>query len=197
MFTGLVDDVGVITHVADSAAGRELRIGTRYSDLVDGESIAVSGACLTVREHGVSEAGPWFTVAAVGTTLARTVIANWTAGTRVNLERALRVGDRLGGHIVLGHVDGLGVVLDTRQAGDAWLIDIELPEPLRPLVVDKGSIAVNGVSLTVNELLPVGVQVSIIEYTHRHTALGDISPNNKVHIEADILAKHVQRLTHH
>jgi riboflavin synthase len=195
MFTGLVDDVGRITHVADTPAGRELRLDCRYTDLVEGESIACNGACLTVREHGVSTDGRgWFTVAAVVTTLGRTTIGSWAIGDEVNLERAMRLGDRLGGHLVLGHVDGLGRVLDTREAGDAWLIDLELPAALRGLVVDKGSITVDGVSLTVNELLPSGVQLSIIEYTRRHTALGRLLPGSSVHVEADVLAKHVERL---
>lgn len=194
MFTGLVDDVGHITHVADTPAGRELRITCRYTDLADGESVAVNGACLTVREHGVSEGHGWFTVAAVITTLGRTTVGDWGVDQRVNLERAMRLGDRLGGHLVLGHVDGLGTVLRTADAGDAWLIDIELPEALRALVVDKGSIAVNGVSLTVNALLATGVQLSIIEYTKRHTTLGALDAGHAVHIEADVLAKHIERL---
>ncbi len=195
MFTGLVDDVGLIEHVADTPAGRELRIASRYTDLTDGESIAVNGACLTVREHGVRADGQgWFTVAAITTTLGRTTIGDWVDGGQVNLERAMRLGDRLGGHLVLGHVDGLGQVLDTRDQGDAWLIDVELPTALRPLLVDKGSITINGVSLTVNELLPTGVQLSIIEYTRRHTTLGLLSAGAAVHVEADVLAKHIERL---
>lgn len=195
MFTGLVDDVGTIMHVATTAAGRELRIRTRYVDLTDGESIAVNGACLTVREHGVESDGiGWFVVAAVVTTLDRTNIAAWHIGTRVNLERAMRLGDRLGGHMVLGHVDDLGVVTSTATQGDAWLVDIELPRVLRPLMVAHGSITVDGVSLTVNELLPNGVQLSIIEYTKRHTTLGDLVAGARVHVEADVLAKHVERL---
>lgn len=195
MFTGLVDDLGIITHVADTPAGRELRIRCRYTDLVDGESIAVNGACLTVREHGVHDDGSgWFTVAAVITTLGRTTIDRWRAGSHVNLERAMRLGDRLGGHMVLGHVDDLGVVVRTEQVGDAWLIDVVLPVALRPLMVAHGSITVNGVSLTVNALLDDGVQLSIIEYTKRHTTLGELVAGDRVHVEADVLAKHVERL---
>ena len=195
MFTGLVDDLGLITHVADTPAGRELRIRCRYTDLVDGESIAVNGACLTVREHGVNDDGSaWCTVAAVITTLGRTTIDAWPAGARVNLERAMRLGDRLGGHMVLGHVDDLGVIARTEQRGDAWLVDVVLPVALRPLMVAHGSITVNGVSLTVNALHDDGVQLSIIEYTKRHTTLGELVAGDRVHVEADVLAKHVERL---
>ncbi|WP_373064024.1 riboflavin synthase [Gemmatimonas sp.] len=195
MFTGLVDDLGLITHVADTPAGRELRIRCRYTDLTNGESIAVNGACLTVREQGVHDDGSgWFTVAAVITTLGRTNIDAWRADSRVNLERAMRLGDRLGGHMVLGHVDDLGLVARTEQLADAWLIDLVLPAALRPLMVAHGSITVNGVSLTVNALHDDGVQLSIIEYTQRHTTLGELVAGDRVHVEADVLAKHVERL---
>jgi riboflavin synthase len=194
MFTGLVEAVGTITRVADTPAGRELCVAAPYQGLQEGESIAVNGACLTVRTHGMGDDGPWFTVAAVDTTLARTTIGSWRAGQGVNLERAMRLGDRLGGHLVLGHVDGVGTVIGTRDTADAWLIELALPEALCPLMVDKGSIAVDGVSLTVDAVRPDGVRLSIIEYTRRHTVLGALRAGSTVHVEADILAKHVARL---
>ncbi len=195
MFTGLVDDIGFIEQVSSTAAGRELRVQCRYHDLVNGESIAINGACLTVRECGEDNQGRgWFTVAAVVTTLERTNIGTWRADTRINLERAMRLGDRLGGHLVLGHVDDLGTVTSRSQYGDALLIDIALPVLLQPLMVAYGSITVNGVSLTVNALLENGVQLSIIDYTQRHTTLGALAVGDTVHIEADVLAKHVERL---
>lgn len=195
MFTGLVDDVGTIEHVGTTDVGRDVRVRCRYTDLVEGESIALNGACLTVRTHGVSPDGlGWFIVSAVVTTLDRTTIADWAVGGRVNLERAMRLGDRLGGHLVLGHVDDLGVVTGTHTRVDAWLIDVELPPALRQLTVAHGSITIDGVSLTVNALRSHGVQLSIIDYTRRHTTLGDLRVGDRVHIEADVLAKHVERL---
>ena len=191
MFTGLVDDIGTIDRVVSTAAGRELRVRCRYPDLEDGESIAVSGACLTVREHGAG----WFTAAAVVTTLDRTNVGDWKAGTRVNLERAMRAGGRLGGHIVQGHVDCVGEVISLERRADALLIDVLVPEEISLLMVPHGSVTVDGVSLTVNELGAPGIfQLSIIEYTERHTTLGALEMGGRVHVEADVIAKHVQRL---
>ncbi|HEX8851433.1 MAG TPA: riboflavin synthase [Gemmatimonadaceae bacterium] len=191
MFTGIVDDVGTIERVATTEAGRELRVRTRYRDLVDGESIACNGACLTVREHGEG----WFTVAAVVTTLGRTTIGGWREGTRVNLERAMRPGDRFGGHIVQGHVDCVGEVTAVERRSDALLIDVAVPEEIALLMVPHGSVTVDGVSLTVNALnANEGFQLSIIEYTERHTTLGGLRVGSRVHVEADVIAKHVQRL---
>ena len=191
MFTGLIDDVGVVERVERTEAGRELRIRSRHADLVDGESVAVNGACLTVR---ATDAGA-FTVAAVTTTLGRTCIGEWETGRRVNLERALRLGDRLGGHMVQGHVDDVGVVEETRRVGDALLIDVRLPIELEPVVVLHGSVTVDGVSLTVNALPEPGLlQLSIIEYTWRHTTLGDLVKGDRVHVEADMVGKYVRQL---
>ena len=191
MFTGLVDDVGTIERVLDTPAGRELTIACRYDDLAPGESIAVNGACLTVRECAPRQ----FTVAAIVTTLDRTTVGNWATGTRVNLERSLRASDRLGGHIVQGHVDGVGRIRGTSRREDAWLIDIEVPEDIAELLVPHGAIAVDGVSLTVNEILGRDVlQVSIIEYTLSHTSLGDLKTGDPVQLEADVIGKYLRRL---
>lgn len=190
MFTGLIEQVGEVESVRQSSAGRELRVRAPFNDLVAGESIALNGACLTVREFGPG----WFEAAAVLTTMERTTIGEWKTGTRVNLERSLRATDRLGGHIVQGHVDCVGVVAAREMAGDALLIDLSLPGSIEPLFVLHGSIAVDGVSLTVNELKPGGVQLSLIDYTLRHTNLGDLRVGSRVHVEADVIAKHVRRL---
>ena len=191
MFTGLIDDVGTVTRVTTTDVGRELRIECRYDDLAEGESIAVNGACLTARECGPR----WFTTAAVTTTLDRTTIGGWRVGRRVNLERALRVGDRLGGHFVQGHVDGVATVNSVRQEGDARLVDLALPAGLAELMVRHGSLTVDGVSLTVNDLpSPDVVQISLIDYTLQHTTLAGLAIGHRVHVEADMLGKYVQRL---
>ncbi|MFL5508083.1 MAG: riboflavin synthase [Gemmatimonadaceae bacterium] len=190
MFTGLIEQVGEVESVRQTDAGRELRVRAPYPDLTAGESIAVNGACLTVRDFGDG----WFEAAAVTTTLERTTIGAWKKGTMVNLERAMRADDRLGGHIVQGHVDCVGTIAGVARDGDALLVDISIPSAFEPLFVLHGSVAIDGVSLTVNDIKPRGVQVSLIEYTLRHTNLGDLRAGTGVHIEADIIAKHVRRL---
>jgi riboflavin synthase len=191
VFTGIIDDVGTIEQAATTPAGLELRVRCRYPDLAPGESMALNGACLTVRECGPG----WFTVAAIVTTLDRTTVGDWAAGTRVNLERSLRAGDRLGGHLVQGHVDGVGEVIATAWRDDAWLIDMTVPPDVGELLVPHGSIAVDGVSLTVNEIPAADVlQVSIIEFTRRHTTLGEYRSGSRVQLEADVVGKYVRRL---
>ena len=191
MFTGLVEDIGTIEQVRVTPAGRELRVRCRYDDLTDGESIALNGACLTVREHGLH----WFTTAAVTTTLERTTIGEWSPGRRVNLERAMRADARFGGHFVLGHVDGVGTVSDIETHGDATLVTVLLPDGLSELMIPHGSLTVDGVSLTVNELpSPDVVQLSLIEYTLAHTKLGDLRVGQHVHIEGDVIGKYARRM---
>jgi riboflavin synthase len=187
----LIDDVGRIEAVSRTTTALELRVSCRYDDLVDGESIAVNGACLTVLSHGDG----WFSVGAITTTLGRTTIESWSVGRRVNLERALRVGDRLGGHFVQGHVDGVARVTAVAVDGDAQIVDLALPAGLAELMVQHGSLAVDGVSLTVNDLQASGsVQLSLIDFTLRHTTLGTLVPGDQVHVEADMLGKYVHRL---
>ena len=191
MFTGLVDDVGVVEQVERTEAGRTLRIASRYTGVAIGESIAVNGACLTVLAQGTG----WFSVAAIVTTLGRTTIAEWETGRRVNLERAMRLGDRLGGHLVQGHVDGVGAVEEVRRLEDALLVDVRLPADLEPLMVPHGSVAIDGVSLTVNALPAPGIlQVSLIDHTARHTTLGALRAGDAVHVEADMVGKYVRQL---
>lgn len=191
MFTGLITAVGEVVAVSSTEAGRELVVSAPYTGLELGESIACNGVCLTVRELAEGR----FTVAAVVTTLERTTIGAWQVGTRVNLERALALGDRLGGHMVQGHVDGVGTVVQAHQRDDAWILDVRVPEEVDELLVPRGSIAVDGVSLTVVELpAPGTMRLSIIDHTLRHTTLGALRVGDGVHLEADIMAKHLKRL---
>jgi riboflavin synthase len=190
MFTGLIDDVGVVERVERTDAGRELRILSRYTGLTPGESIAVNGACLTVREQGEG----WFSVAAIVTTLERTTIGEWVPGRRVNLERAMRLGDRLGGHMVQGHVDAVALVESVRRHEDALLIDVRLPDELEPLMVPHGSVAVDGVSLTVTRVDDRAFEVSLIPETLERTNLTDASAGRRVNLEVDVIAKYVEKL---
>lgn len=191
MFTGLIEAVGTIERAATTDAGRELRIACPWSDLTLGESVAVNGACLTVRDAGEG----WFVVAAVTTTLDRTCIGAWGAGTAVNLERAMQLGQRLGGHLVQGHVDGVGTVRGVRRHETALLIDVAVPADVSRLLVPLGSITMDGVSLTVNALPAPGIlQVSIIAHTETATTLGRLQAGDRVHLEADVIGKYVQAL---
>jgi len=191
MFTGLITAIGEVREVSDTGAGRECTVAGAFEGLAVGESIACDGTCLTVRARGAG----WFRVAAVVTTLDRTTIGDWRPGRRVNLERALAVGDRLGGHIVQGHVDGVGRILEARLERDALLLDIEVPAEVDELLVPLGSVAVDGVSLTVNAIPRSGVlQVSVIEHTRTHTTLGALRAGDRVQVETDILAKYLKRL---
>jgi len=190
MFTGIVDAVGRVDAIAVNS-GVELRIKASYKALKKGESVAVNGACLTIER--VVKGG--FTVHAVETTLSRTLIGEWKKGREVNLERALRLSDRLGGHFVQGHVDGLGSVERVAAEGDALLVDIWMPADVAETTVLHGSVTVDGVSLTVNALPRPGVmQVSLVPFTRTHTTLGRLAAGDRVHVEADVLGKYVRQL---
>jgi riboflavin synthase len=194
MFSGLVSAIGEVRSVRRTARGLAVTIGAPYKGLAVGESVAVDGACLTVvaRRKGA------FTVEAIGTTRGRTRIGEYRPGSTVNLERALRVNDRLGGHLVSGHVDGVGRVLRRKEAGDALLLDIRVPAAVFALCVPHGSITVDGVSLTINALPKRGVvQVALIPHTRRATTLGAVRPLARVHLEADLVGKFVRQLMAH
>lgn len=190
MFTGIVEEVGTIESVRDTDAGRELRVRAVYSDLNLGESIALNGVCLTVREFGDC----WFDVAAMTASLDRTTVGSWAPASRVNLERALKFGDRLGGHLVQGHVDCTAAVASVEQEADSILLNLDIPPEFESLVVLHGSIAVDGVSLTVSRTHPGGLQLSLIEYTLRHTTLGGLKAGDRVNVETDMIGKHVQQI---
>jgi riboflavin synthase len=197
MFTGIVDTIGRVakatreTGNGKRAEGLALTIQSPYRGVKKGESIAVNGACLTVEK--VVKGG--FTVHAVATTLGRTLIGDWRKDQPVNLERALRAGDRLGGHFVQGHVDGVGTVERVAESADALLVDIRVPRDVEETTVLHGAITVDGVSLTVNALPSAGVvQVSLVPFTREHTTLGRVAVGDRVHIEADVLGKYVRLL---
>ena len=192
MFTGLIEDIGTLRSRNRRGDDVTLAITTSIDtgELVLGESIAVNGCCLTV----TSILSDGFTVDASGETLARTSIADVGVGDRVHLERAMKLGDRLGGHIVQGHVDGVGRLERVIDDGRAWQVYISIPPQLLPEVVEKGSIAVDGVSLTVNELTSTGCRLTIIPFTADETLLTRKSPGSPLNIETDIIGKHVRRL---
>ncbi|MGH7531914.1 MAG: riboflavin synthase [Gemmatimonadales bacterium] len=191
MFTGLVTAIGRVARVERGAAGLTLRIRASYRGIRRGESIAIDGACLTVERQGRG----WFEVHVIATSLGRTVIGAYEAGRRVNLERAVRAGDRLGGHLVQGHVDGVGQVRRIEERGDARLIDIVVPPAVAAVSIPLGSITVDGVSLTINARpAPDVVQVSLIPETLRKTTLGERTTGDAVHLEGDLIGKYVAAL---
>ncbi len=194
MFTGLVEGLGRVDRTVEEGAGRRLTIawpGRPADDpLALGESVAVNGCCLTV----ISTEGERFEVQAGPETLARTNLGGKTPGDRVNLERALRVGDRLGGHFVQGHVDTTAVLTERRPEGEWEFLAFAIDPSWTPLLVPKGSIAVDGVSLTLVEVATDGFSIMLIPHTLAVTTLGLIRPGDRVNIETDMLAKHVQKL---
>lgn len=200
MFTGIITDIGTIRSREDRGDTR-LVIGTAYDTAtIDlGASIACSGACLTVVDKGQDAGGNWFAIDASAETLARTAPGMWDAGRRLNLERALKVGDELGGHIVTGHVDAVGRIVAAEPVGDSVKLTIEAPAALAPHIAPKGSITLDGVSLTVNEVAdqPDGsahFTLNIILHTQDMTTLNEAAAGRPVNLEIDILARYLARM---
>jgi riboflavin synthase len=194
VFTGIVTALGTVEKIARKDELLEITIAAPYDDLTAGESVAVNGACLTV----VARNGGRFRVQAVATTQDRTRVGEMREGGRVNLERALRLSDRLGGHFVQGHVDGLAEVTAVHESKDNLLMDLRVPEEIASITVPRGSIALDGVSLTVNAIPePGAVQVSLIPYTRSHTTLGQLRVGDRVHVEGDMIGKIVAQLVAH
>jgi riboflavin synthase len=201
MFTGIITAVGEVSRRAERDGGLELTFATPWPDLVPGESVAVDGACLTVQSLGPGAsdrpAAPpsSFTAHIIRTSLDRTNFGTYDVGRRVNLERALQLGDRVGGHLVQGHVDGVGSVQGVTQREDARLLDLTVPAEVARVSVPLGSITVDGVSLTVNAVPAPGViQISLIPFTLQHTTLGERRVGDRVHLEADTIGKYVAEL---
>lgn len=198
MFTGIVSDVGTIRSVEQRGDARVV-IETAYdtADIDLGGSIACSGVCLTVVDKGAG----WFAVDVSGETLSRTPPTQWQRGAALNLERAMKLGDELGGHIVTGHVDGVGEVIDFCPDGDSKRVGIRVDPALAPFLAPKGSITVDGVSLTVNEVADrkdgTHFAINLIPHTQGVTTLGRLAPGATVNIEIDVLARYLQRMEHY
>jgi riboflavin synthase len=192
MFTGIVSELGTVDAVESSADGARLRVRADVaSELGEGDSVAVNGACLTA----TSVADGAFETDVMHQTLELTTLGELESGSRANLELPLRADDRLGGHLVQGHVDDVADVVAVRRERDAMLVDLALSPKLEQLMVPHGSVAVDGVSLTVNALPAPGIlQLSLIEYTWTHTTLGALRPGDGVHVEADMIGKYVRQL---
>jgi riboflavin synthase len=191
MFTGLIQDVGTVESLDTGAEGARLRIATSLAvEIEPGDSVAVNGACLTA----TTVDGDGFETEAMNQTLEVTLLGGLEAGGRVNLELAMKASDRLGGHIVQGHVDGIGEVASIETDGFAKRLRIALGRDLLRYAIDKGSIALDGVSLTIAELGEDWLEVSLIPETLERTTLGEASPGRKLNVECDVIAKHVERL---
>jgi riboflavin synthase len=199
MFTGIITDIGTIARV-EARGDTRVVIRTAY-DLASvdlGASISCSGVCLTVVDKSAPGEPGWFAVDVSQETLSRTAPRQWTEGCRLNLERAMKLGDELGGHIVTGHVDGLAEVVAVTPEGDSRRIEVDVPPDIAPFVATKGSITIDGVSLTVNGVEDHGpvsrFRVNVIPHTRAMTTLGDLEPGDTVNIEIDVLARYMQRM---
>jgi len=194
MFTGIITDVGRVREIRPAAGADDQRIliETAYdtAGMALGASIACAGPCLTIVDTGPN----WFAVEVSGETLTRTTIGLWRVGGRINLERALRLGDEWGGHLVSGHVDGVGELLSRREAGGSVCMDFGAPGELMKFIAEKGSISLDGVSLTVNQVTKRSFGVNIISHTLTATTLGEIAAGAAVNLEIDLLARYVARL---
>jgi len=191
MFTGIVTGIGTVLEVRTNSSGLDLAIESAYPDLEPGESVAVDGACLTVEAATLES----FRVHVVPTTLGRTAFASYAAGRRVNLERAVRAGDRLGGHLVQAHVDALGTVEQVIESADTLLLDLRVPAELARISIPLGSVTVDGVSLTINaKPAPHVIQISLVPFTLQHTTLGERRVGDQVHLEGDAIGKYVAAL---
>lgn len=196
MFTGIVTDVGRVRTIEQRGDTR-FEIETKYDpDTIDiGASISCAGACLTVVERGRRDGAGWFAVEASAETLAHTTLGGWKPGDPVNLERALKAGDELGGHIVSGHVDGVAEIVAVEPEGDSLRYTFQAPADLKKFIASKGSVTLDGTSLTVNEVEGARFGVNIIPHTQAVTTWGSLKPGDKANMEIDVLARYVARLT--
>lgn len=192
MFTGLITDIGTVIDVDMSGGDNVYKIRTSYemAKVPMGASIACDGCCLTVTEKGAD----WFAVAVSAESLSKTTLESWAEGTKINLETSLCMGDELGGHLVSGHVDGVATLVDLKPEGDSHRLIIEVPEELAHFIAPKGSVALNGISLTVNEVNGRRFGVNIIPHTWDVTTMGQIAAGDRLNLEVDMLARYVARI---
>jgi len=193
VFTGIVEAVGVVRDVEERTTTRRFWVESPSlaSGLRAGDSVAVDGACLTVVEHTPRR----FAVDVIGTTLERTIAGTYAEGSRVNLERALRADGRIDGHLVQGHVDGIGHLVQCIMDGEFWRMDFRLPSEVADLTVERGSVALNGVSLTVSQMPARDVcRIGVIPYTHEHTNLGGLQAGARVNVEGDLIGRYVAKV---
>ncbi|MEO1747480.1 MAG: riboflavin synthase [Pseudomonadota bacterium] len=195
MFTGIITDIGVVDHVRQLPSGKLFRINTAYDPAtIDiGASIACAGVCLTVVERGTDKGAHWFEVEAWEEALRLTNASNWQVGSRINLERAMKVGDEYGGHMVSGHVDGLAKIIEIKDEGDAKRFFLEAPEDLSPFIAPKGSITLDGTSLTVNSVKGAVFDVLLIAHSQKVTTWGTVHTGDLINLEVDMLARYVKR----
>jgi riboflavin synthase len=192
LFTGIITDIGTVREIRPGGDTTfVIETGLDLGDLALGASIACSGVCLTAIDHGVN----WFAVQASAETLSRSNLKEWRVGSRINLERALKAGDELGGHIVSGHVDALAEIVEQRKEGDSERFAFRVPDEFARAVASKGSVTLNGVSLTVNEVQGNRFGVNLIPHTLAHTTFGTAKVGDSVNFEVDMLARYVARLT--
>ena len=198
MFTGIVECTGTVVAATDDEGGRRLRIApeTTFEDLHHGQSVAVGGVCLTVEEFsvGANGGGDWFEVFLAAETVEKTYLGDVSEGDRVNLERALRADGRLDGHIVQGHVDTTTTVTEIERVGDDWYFEFDLPESIANYVVGKGSVCLDGISLTVADRREGDFAVAVIPTTYEVTTLSEKSVGDPVHVEVDVVAKYVENI---
>ena len=192
MFTGIISDIGEVT--AREGGRLVIRCGYTAESIAIGASIACDGTCLTATNVDPSGPGSTFAVDFSNETLAKTTLDEWGRGRRINLERALKAGDELGGHIVAGHVDGVGRIIDMRPDGQSRRFTVEVPPELAPYIASKGSICLDGISLTVNEVNENRFGINVIPHTLTHTTLGAKKPGDRVNLEVDVFARYVARL---
>lgn len=194
MFTGIVSDIGYVVGVSRNG-DMMVRISTNHDikNIATGASVSCAGVCLTVLDKGWSDGKDWFTAQVSDETLSKTTLKNWKIGTKINLERALKVGDELGGHFVTGHVDATSKLLTYHRVKDSMVLEFEIPQGLGQFIARKGSVTIDGTSLTVNNVGDNSFDVNVIPHTQKQTTLGDLQIGDRVNLEIDPIARYIER----